>query len=52
MNQNFECDVCGGDCTLIHEGTRDNPNVNVYECKNCHTKQLGGGVIEIINTAL
>lgn len=36
----IKCDICGSDTILIHNGTRDNPNINVYECINCHTKQL------------
>ncbi len=46
MTKNFKCDICGGECALIHKGTRDNPAVDVYECKDCLTKQLdvsGGG---------
>ncbi len=36
----IKCDICGGDSALIHYGTRDNPAIDVYECQNCHTKQL------------
>ncbi|MBQ8945551.1 MAG: class I SAM-dependent methyltransferase [Lachnospiraceae bacterium] len=36
----IKCDICGAESILIHEGTRDNPDINVYECTSCHTKQL------------
>ena len=36
----MKCDICGGESVLIHSGTRDDPSINVYECKICHTKQL------------
>ena len=34
------CDICGAESVFIHKGTRDNPDIDVYECTNCHTKQL------------
>ena len=34
------CDICGAESVLVHKGTRDNPDIDVYECKSCHTKQL------------
>lgn len=40
FNNNEICDICGSDISLIHKGTRDNPNIDVYFCPNCHTKQL------------
>ena len=40
MKKDFKCDICGGESILIHNGTRDNPDVDVYECQNCHTKWL------------
>lgn len=38
--EKIKCDICGGDSFLIHKGTRDNPNIDVYECSECHTKLL------------
>ena len=36
------CDICGkGNSKLVHKGTRDNRNIDVYECDFCHTKFLG-----------
>lgn len=35
------CKICvGGRLTLIHIGTRDRSDINVYECCLCKTKQL------------
>ncbi len=36
----MQCNICGGEAYLVHRGTRDNPHVDVYECQQCHTKQL------------
>ncbi len=36
----MKCELCGGELQLVHTGTRDNPNIDVYECVDCHTKQL------------
>lgn len=36
----MQCEICGEELKLIHKGTRDNPNIDVYECSTCHTKQL------------
>ena len=38
--KNIKCGICGGEAYLIHKGTRDRPDVNVYECESCKTKQL------------
>ncbi len=35
-----KCDICGNTNYLIHKGTRDNPNIDVFYCPTCHTKQL------------
>ncbi len=39
--QTVQCDLCGAKAFLIHHGTRDNPDISVYECEKCHTKLLG-----------
>lgn len=36
-----KCYLCGSrDYSIIHKGTRDNPNVDVLECKNCGLTKL------------
>ena len=40
VKNSITCDICGAESVLIHKGTRDNPDINVYECTSCHTKQL------------
>lgn len=34
------CDICKRDGVLVHRGTRDNSNVDVYRCSYCGTKFL------------
>lgn len=34
------CKICGGSGKIVHKGTRDNANINVYECVKCGTKFL------------
>lgn len=34
------CPICGGGGSLIHRGTRDNPEIDVYKCSACETKFL------------
>ncbi len=37
----MQCEVCRGEeCVLVHKGTRDNPNIDVYKCKKCGIKFL------------
>lgn len=36
----MKCRICSEDCILVHRGTRDNSDIDVYMCKNCNTKQL------------
>lgn len=37
----MECKLCGSkDVIMIHKGTRDNPNINVYRCQKCTLKFL------------
>lgn len=34
------CRICSGESELIHRGTRDNPDIDVFRCKECGTKFL------------
>lgn len=34
------CKICGGSSRLIHKGTRDDKNIDVWECNVCKTKFL------------
>lgn len=34
------CPICGGEGSLIHRGTRDDPEIDVYKCSTCGTKFL------------
>ncbi|SET48333.1 class I SAM-dependent methyltransferase [[Clostridium] polysaccharolyticum] len=36
----MKCRICRGELRFIHSGTRDREDVDVYECIDCHTKQL------------
>lgn len=37
----MQCEVCKSvESALVHRGTRDNPNINVYKCKKCGVKFL------------
>lgn len=35
-----DCPICGAESKIIHNGTRDNPHINVFECKECLLKFL------------
>lgn len=35
-----KCKICGSSIELVHKGTRDRADIDVYECVACHTKQL------------
>ena len=35
-----KCKYCQGKAKLIHKGTRDNPDIDVYKCMVCETKFL------------
>ena len=40
-NRNYICGICGEhQSILVHRGTRDNKNVDVYQCTSCGTKFL------------
>lgn len=36
----LKCPICYGGGKLVHEGTRDNPELDVYQCGDCGTKFL------------
>lgn len=36
----MRCPICLGGGYLIHKGTRDNPNIDVFKCNDCGTKFL------------
>ncbi len=36
----MKCPICCGDGYLVHEGTRDNSEIDVYQCPECGTKFL------------
>lgn len=36
----IQCKLCDGEAVKIHNGTRDNPNVDVYLCGKCETRFL------------
>lgn len=38
MNQ--KCKICYGEAEIIHKGTRDNPDIDVYRCRTCGIKFL------------
>lgn len=35
-----KCRICGGKINLIHKGTRDRKDIDVFKCIDCKTKQL------------
>lgn len=42
----MKCEICGNSIVeMIHKGTRDNPDVDVYKCKNCETKFLNKKIL-------
>lgn len=43
----MKCNLCNSEnIEIIHLGTRDNPDINVYRCNNCKLKFLSKNIVE------
>lgn len=40
MEKMFQCPICHGEGRMVHKGTRDNNEIDVYRCRECGTRFL------------